>query len=183
VRLLLLTALRRDEGAGLTWGEVDFVNRRLVIPGARMKNGQPHEVPLSPRALALLRDRMPEDPSTRAPVFPSSVGKPVVNWGAILPRIRKAIGKAPLPKAQRFVFHDIRRSFVSLLSDEFDVDALDRAIAHKRSGVAATYNLSTRMDARAKAMTRWANLLLDEPKPVEAEPSNVVALARRAAHV
>jgi integrase len=183
VRLLLLTALRRDEGAGLTWGEVDFVNRRLVIPGERMKNGEPHEVPLSPRALALLRDRMPEEPSTRAPVFPSSVGKPVVNWGAILPRIRKAIGKAPLPKAQRFVFHDIRRSFVSLLSDEFDVDALDRAIAHKRSGVAATYNLSTRMDARAKAMTRWANLLLDEPKPVEAEPSNVVALARRAAHV
>ena len=151
VRLLLLTALRRDEGADLTWGEVDFVNRRLVIPGERMKNGELHEVPLSPRALALLKARMPANPSPHDLVFPSSVGKPIANWGAILTRIRKAIGEAHLPKAQRFVFHDIRRSFVSLLSDEFDVDALDRAIAHKRSGVAATYNHSTRMDARAKA--------------------------------
>jgi integrase len=176
VRLLLLTALRRDEGAGLTWGEVDFVNRRLVIPGERMKNGEPHEVPLSPRALALLQARIPEKPSPRTPVFPSSVGKPIVNWGAILPRIREASGKAHLLKAQRFVFHDIRRSFVSLLSDEFDVDALDRAIAHKRSGVAATYNLSTRMDARARAFARWADLL-DEVAPA---PDKVVPFARRA---
>jgi integrase len=180
VRLLLFTALRRDECAELPWGEVDFVNRRLVIPGKRMKNEEPHEVPLSPQALAILKARVPVNPSPHALVFPSSVGKPIANWGAILPRIREAIGEADSPKAQRFVFHDIRRSFVSLLSDEFDVDALDRVIAHKRSGVAATYNLSTRMDARVAAMTKWANLLFDEPEPVEAEPSNVVPLARRA---
>ena len=180
VRLLLLTALRRDEGAELPWGEVDFVNRRLVIPGERMKNEELHEVPLSPQALAILKARVPVNPSPHALVFPSSAGKSIANWGAILTRIRKAIGKDHLPKAQRLVFHDIRRSFVSLLSDEFDVDALDRALAHKRLGVAATYNLSTRMDARAKAMTKWANLLLDEPEPVKAEPDKVVQFARRA---
>jgi integrase len=174
VRLLLLTALRRDEGVELPWGEVDLVNRCLVISGERMKNEEPHEVPLSPRALALLQARMPANPSPHDLVFPSSVGKPIANWGAILTRIRKAIGEADSPKAQRFVFHDIRRSFVSLLSDEFDVDALDRAIAHKRSGVAATYNHSSRMDARARAFSRWADLLLDE-----AASGNVVPLARR----
>jgi integrase len=162
VRLLLLTALRRDEGAELPWGEVDFVNRRLVIPGERMKNGELHVAPLSSCALALLQARMPPNPSPHDLVFPSSVGKPLANWGAVLTRIRKAIGQANSAKAQHFVFHDIRRSFVSLLSDEFDVDALDRAIAHKRSGIAATYNHSTRMDARTKAFSRWADLLFDE---------------------
>jgi integrase len=178
VRLLLLTACRRDEIVELPWREVDFVNRRLVIPGERMKNGEEHQVPLSQQALAILKARVPAAP--HALVFPSSAGKPLSNWGTVLTRIRKAIGEAHLPKAQRFVFHDIRRSFVSLLSDEFDVDALDRAIAHKRTGVAAIYNLSTRMDARIAAMTKWANLLLDAPEPVEAEPSNVVPLPRRA---
>ena len=174
-RLLLLTALRRDEVAGLLWGEVDLVNRRLVISGERMKNGEPHEVPLAPRALALLQARMPANPLPHDLVFPSSVGKPIGNWGAILTRIRKAIDQANSPKAQHFVLHDIRRSFVSLLSDEFDVDALDRAIAHKRSGVAATYNLSTRMDVRVRAFARWADLLSGET-----EISNVTPFARRA---
>jgi integrase len=172
VRLLLLTALRRDEGACLPWGEVDFVNHRLTIPGERMKNREPHEVPLSPRALALLQARMPADPSPRALVFPSSVGKPITNWGAILARIRKAIGQADSPKARHFIFHDVRRSFVSLLSNEFDVDALDLALAHKRSGVAAIYNHSTRVEARTLAFSRWADLV--------AAPSNVAPFARTA---
>ena len=169
VRLLLLTACRRDEIVELPWREVDFVNRRLVIPGERMKNGEVHEVPLSPQALAILKARTPGAPHDL--VFPSSVGKPIANWGAILTRIRKAIGEAALPKAQRFLFHDIRRSFTSLLSDEFDPDALDTAIAHKRSRGAGTYNHSTRMDTRTRAFSRWADLLLDEAKP-----SNVVRL-------
>jgi integrase len=172
VRLMLFTALRRDEAAELPWGEFDLVHGRLLIPGERMKNGEPHEVPLAPQAIALLKARMPADPSPRALVFPSSVGKPIANWGPILKRIRKAIGQAHLSKAQRFVFHDIRRSFTSLLSDELDVDALDQAIAHKRSGA---YNYSTRMATRAKAFAMWADLLLDE-----AAPDNVVPLPRRA---
>jgi integrase len=175
VRLLLLTALRCDEGACLRWIEVDFLRHRLLIPGERMKNREPHEVPLSPCALALLRARMPANPSPYALVFPSSVGKAIANWGAILARIRKAIGQANSPKAQHFVLHDVRRSFVSVLSDEFDVDALELALAHKRSGVAAVYNHSTRMDARASAFSRWADLLLDV-----AAPSNVAPFARRA---
>jgi integrase len=175
VRMMLLTALRRDEAAYLTWGEVDFANRRLVIPGSRMKNGETHEVPLSAPAIVILEARMSVNPPPHALVFPSTVGTPIVSWSAVFARIRKAIGEANASKAQRFVFHDIRRSFVSLLSDEFDVDALDRALAHKRSGISATYNHSSRMGARARAFARWADLLLDE-----AAPGNVAPFARRA---
>ena len=94
VRLLLLTACRRDEIVELPWGEVDFVNRRLVIPGERMKNGEEHQIPLSPQAFALLKARVPANPSPHDLVFPSSAGKPLANWGAVLTRIRKAIGEA-----------------------------------------------------------------------------------------
>jgi integrase len=180
VRLLLLTALRRDEVADLPWSEVDLVKHRLVIPGERMKNEELHEVPLAAQALALLKARMPANPSPRELVFPSSVGKPIANWGPILTRIRKAIDEAHLPKAQRFVFHDVRRSFTTLLSDDFDVDALDRAIAHKRSGTAGGYNYSTRMATRAQVFAMWADLLLGEAAPLEAAPDNVVPLPRRA---
>ena len=175
VRMLLFTALRRDEIGCLTWGEVDLVNHRLVISGERMKNRELHEVPLSAPAIAILEARMPANPSPHALVFPSTVGTPIVSWSALFARIRKAIGENGLPKAQRFVFHDIRRSFISLLSDEFDVDALDRALAHKRSGISATYNHSSRMEARARIFARWADLLLDETAS-----GNVVPLARRA---
>ena len=50
VKLLLLTAQRRDEAAGLERAEVDLEARVWTIPGARAKNGRLHEVQLSQEA-------------------------------------------------------------------------------------------------------------------------------------
>ena len=52
VRLLILTGQRRDEVARMTADEV--AGDVWVIPGERAKNGEPHAVPLSPEALAVL---------------------------------------------------------------------------------------------------------------------------------
>jgi len=54
-KLLLLTGLRRGEVAGLAWQEIDFENAVLRLPAARMKNGRPHELPLPPAAVEILR--------------------------------------------------------------------------------------------------------------------------------
>ena len=116
VRLLLLTACRRDEIVELPWREVDFVNRRLVIPGERMKNGEVHEVPLSPQALAILKARTPGAPNDL--VFPSSVGELTgLRIGArSLTRIRKAIGEAALPQGPTLPLsrHSAKFYFASL---------------------------------------------------------------------
>ncbi len=175
IRFLLLVPLRRNEASELTWAEVDFDHQRLVISGARMKNGEPHELPLSEPAIALLKGRRRDAPRPSALVFPTTAGKPHVNWGAVLIRIRRAIGENRAPKDLRFTLHDIRRGFVSHLADRLDVDALDQVLAHKRSGVAAVYQRSRRMDARAQALAAWAAILLDD-----AQPANVVPFARRA---
>jgi integrase len=175
IRFLLLVPLRRNEASELTWAEVDFDHQRLVISGARMKNGEPHELPLSEPAIALLKGRHRDGPRPSALVFPTAAGKPHVNWGAVLIRIRRAIGENKAPKDLRFTLHDIRRGFVSHLADRLDVDALDQVLAHRRSGVAAVYQHSRRMDARAEALAAWASLLLGD-----AAPANVLQFARRA---
>ena len=44
-KLLLLTGQRRNEVAGMTWGELHLEKREWQIPGERTKNGEPHLVP------------------------------------------------------------------------------------------------------------------------------------------
>ncbi len=55
IRLMLLTGQRRQEVAGMTWSELDLDNAAWHIPGARVKNGRSHTVPLAPQAVELLR--------------------------------------------------------------------------------------------------------------------------------
>ena len=55
VRLLLLTGQRRTEIGRLTWSEVDFDRKMIVLGADRTKNSRAHEVPLSAQALAILQ--------------------------------------------------------------------------------------------------------------------------------
>jgi|SRR5215813_2870041 len=51
----ILTAARTGEVLGAQWSEIDLDAAQWLIPGARMKSGKPHRVPLSRQAVALLR--------------------------------------------------------------------------------------------------------------------------------
>jgi integrase len=59
VQTLILTLQRRDEVAGMSRRELRPQDRLWVIPRERVKNGQEHEVPLSPATWALL-DGLPK---------------------------------------------------------------------------------------------------------------------------
>ena len=54
VKLLILTGQRREEIGGLRWSEVGFKRDLIALPPARTKNKRLHELPLSPRARAIL---------------------------------------------------------------------------------------------------------------------------------
>ena len=54
VRLLILTAQRREEIGGLGWSEVDFERGLIVLSPDRTKNKRLHELPLSSPARAIL---------------------------------------------------------------------------------------------------------------------------------
>lgn len=54
LELLILTALRSNEVLGARWEEFDLANRVWHVPGKRMKEKRPHDVPLSSAAMKLL---------------------------------------------------------------------------------------------------------------------------------
>ena len=72
VRLLILTAQRREEIGGLRWDEVDLERGVIVLGADRTKNRRQHELPLSPQAKAIL-ERQPR-PNSRDLVFGYRVG-------------------------------------------------------------------------------------------------------------
>jgi integrase len=55
VRLLLLTACRRDEIGGLRWSEVDLETGKMVLPKERTKNRRPLALTLPETARSILR--------------------------------------------------------------------------------------------------------------------------------
>jgi len=57
LELLILTASRSGEIRGLEWSEINFKSATWNIPASRMKAKQAHRVPLSPRALEILREQ------------------------------------------------------------------------------------------------------------------------------
>jgi integrase len=54
LELLILTATRTSEVLHATWTEVDLDAKVWIVPGARMKAGRDHRVPLSEQAIQLL---------------------------------------------------------------------------------------------------------------------------------
>jgi integrase len=174
LRFLLLLPLRRNEASGLTWREVDLEQGRIRIAARRMKAGELHELPLSPPALAILKAL--KAGGTSDLVFPSSEGKPFVNWVRLLARIRGKIGEGAAGKADRFSLHDIRRAFVTAMAERgFDVDLLDQCLSHTRKGVLGVYQRAFRMADRKRALDTWAALITG----AEAD-STIVPFARRA---
>src|SRR5262249_15018007 len=52
VQLLILTGARRDEIGALRWSEIH--SDKIELAGERTKNGEPHTIPLSPAAAAII---------------------------------------------------------------------------------------------------------------------------------
>jgi integrase len=67
----ILSAARTNEVLGATWAEVDLDKAVWTIPGARMKAGRDHRVPLSPRALEILKSTQALG---KASLFPADKG-------------------------------------------------------------------------------------------------------------
>jgi integrase len=163
VRLLILTAQRREEIGGLRWSEVDFERGLIVLPPARTKNKRLHELPLSSGARAIL-ERQPRRKG-RDFIFGHGSG-PFSGWSdskAALDQhlldARQARRAKPLPD---FRLHDIRRTTAAIMADRLGVlphiiEAILNHVSGHRAGVAGVYNRATYAEATREALERWAN--------------------------
>ncbi len=94
--LLLLTGLRRNEGATLRWDDIDFQSKVVTIRAELAKNGNEHRLPLSDYLYEMLY------------VFPGQGGKHHMVYSDHV--IEGVAAKADCP----FMLHDCRRTFLTL---------------------------------------------------------------------
>ena len=171
VRLLVLTAQRRGDVAGLRWSEIDLDARRWAIPASRTKNGRPHIVHLSDPALGELHAMRENKP--RDMVFSTTGESPVSGFGKVKRRLDKLVG------FDDWRLHDLRTAFASALCDAGEPEGIvDRCLNHSATGsapsaVARVYNRSEMLPQRARVLDRWAAMVLSE------EPAGNVVDMRR----
>lgn len=117
----ILTAARTSEAIGAQWSEFDLRARLWTVPAGRMKAGKEHRVPLSERALAVLK-LMPQDGDV---VFPGAkADRPLSNM-AMLELVRGLRGKGATVHGFRSTFRDWAAERTN-----FPSEVVEMALAH-----------------------------------------------------
>lgn len=175
-----LLFVRPGELRAAEWPELDLDAGEWRIPARKMKMRQPHIVPLSSQAVAILRDLQPltggvifGKPDAPRYVFPGartrmrSMSNNTVN--ASLRRIGYT--------GEQMTAHGFRATARTLLAElGWLPDAIERQLAHKASGpLGAAYDRAQFLKERKKMMQAWADYL-DKLRT----NANVVPIKRRA---
>ena len=154
VELLILTACRSGEIRGMRWGEVDWENAIWTIPALRMKTKQQHRVPLSDRAIEILKSLQGLHTEL---VFPSPRAHKQLSDMALTSFLRKE--NAPSNTEGRLATaHGFRSSFRDWCSEHGQPrDLAERALAHTiQNKVEAAYHRTDLLDQRRPMMQAWS---------------------------
>lgn len=163
VRLLVLTAQRREEIGALRWSEIDLDRALIILPPARTKNKREHAIPLSAPALAIFARQS----RRRDLVFGYGKGG-FSGWSdckealdaRILAEQRNHDPKAkPIPDWR---LHDLRRTAATVMADRLGVvphvvEAILNHVSGHRAGVAGVYNRARYESEMRQALERWAD--------------------------
>jgi integrase len=152
---LILTATRSGEIRGATWDEFDLNARVWNIPAARMKAKEPHRVPLSEHALALVKT-LKKIKLHETLVFPSPREK-VLSDMTLTALLRRVKAESDTP--DRFATaHGFRSSFRDWASEHgYARDLAERALAHTVANkVEAAYHRTDLLEQRRPLMEAWA---------------------------
>jgi integrase len=158
VRLLILTGQRRDEVARMTWREVDLDARLWTLPRERSKNGQPHDIPLSDPAAAIL-ESLPRIGDT---FVLTTDGKAAASNYAVNKRRLDALLPADMPP---FWLHDLRRSVASGMARlAINLPVIEKVLNHTSGsfgGIVAVYQRHDFANEKRDALERWGAHVAD----------------------
>ena len=152
----ILTACRTGEVIAARWDEIDFDLKLWIVPAARTKAAREHRVPLSGRALAILREM--ETGRTGEYVFPGQrPRRPLSNMAfeMLLRRIDSP-----------YTAHGFRSSFRDWAGDKttFPREVAEAALAHAIGNeTEAAYRRSDALEKRRKLMDAWAAFCVSAP--------------------
>jgi integrase len=150
VELLALTGQRREEVAGLQWGELDLARRVWTLPRSRTKNAKVHVVHLSEQSMAVLTRSDQQGPY----VFSLLGTKPFQEFSRAKRRLDQLSG------VTGWRLHDLRRTCVSGMARlGIAPHVADKILNHQAgtiSGVAAVYQRHDFLAERRAALDLWA---------------------------
>lgn len=152
--LLIFTATRSGEVRGATWSEFDLKARTWIIPANRMKAGEPHRVPLSNAAVALLTN-IQQVQLHETLVFPSPREK-VLSDMTLTALLRRTKAESDTP-GRVATAHGFRSSFRDWASEHgYARDLAERALAHAVANkVEAAYHRTDLLEQRRPVMEAW----------------------------
>jgi integrase len=155
-QLLILTAQRRNEVAGMRWSHVNMAEHLWLLPAELTKSNRAHSVPLSARAIDILKacPRLHDEL-----VFPSGGGE-----GRTFSGFSKC--KARLDEASSasgWTLHDLRRTAATHMARlGVAPHVVERILNHTSGtlgGVAGIYNRFTYLPEMREALDRWARTI------------------------
>jgi integrase len=156
----ILTSARTGEVIGATWREFDLAEKIWTVPAGRMKMGKDHRVPLSDRAMKILRDlRRGGDR-----VFP-------ISNMAMLQCLR---GLRP-----GLTVHGFRSTFMDWAHEQTATAkvVIDMALAHAIGDkTEAAYRRGDLFEKRKHLMAQWAEFC-DKPAATDATVTPIRKLA------
>lgn len=157
LEFLILTACRSGEVRGMRWSEVDFEKAVWTIPAERMKASVQHRVPLSGRAMQILKNQIGLHEKL---VFPSprkEIELSDMVFSSFL-RNHEAISDT---SGRVATAHGFRSSFRDWCSEnEYSRDLAERALAHTiQNKVEAAYHRTDLLEQRRSMMEVWAEFV------------------------
>jgi len=154
----ILTAAREGMTTGATWREID--GDLWTIPAARMKEAQPHRVPLSKEVLDVLARVRPKRDAPRpdAPIFPSPQKRSFLS-DAAMDAVLKRMGVNATPHGFRSTFRDWAGDHTA-----HPREVAEAALAHVvGDDVERAYRRGDALEKRRLLMAEWGAFCLTPP--------------------
>jgi integrase len=151
LKMLILTGQRRDEVARMMWAEVDLDNRLWTLPRERVKNNEPHEVPLSDEAIAILKSvpRIEDSPY----IFTTTGASPSSSYSRNKRRLDALARIAP------WRLHDLRRTVATGMARlGINLPVIEKVLNHASgsfAGIVGVYQRHSFAEEKRQALAAW----------------------------
>ena len=159
VRLLLLTAQRRDKVASMRW--TDIAGDVWTIPADLREKGNAGDVKLPQTAIAIIRAQ--PRLGANSYVFAGRSAKGVETSMSGYGKRKRALDAKvalELPNVPRWTLHDLRRTSRSLMSRAgVPSEHAERVMGHAIGGVEGVYDRHAYSDEKAAALAKLAQLI------------------------
>jgi integrase len=164
----VVTCARTSEVLGARWGEIDLNERLWIIPPERMKGGREHRVPLSNRAIEILKQM--QAVRLNSFVFPGRGEDAGLSAMVLLMRLRRM-------GYQHATVHGFRSCFRDWASERTNIanEVSEMALAHAVSDkVEAAYRRGDLLEKRFDLAEKWSAFCAQPP--INDDSGNVVPM-------